>query len=278
MESVEYPDPVDIESMENCPLSSKAIETSSKSVQVPKILRRPYKEAELRTQQTMRSKTIDSLTSLADKYVHFNESDVPMFICVLVRSGKWQASFGTESAASNSAMSHGENSFLSRLAAEYKACKDKEANKAIRKNATSQKQKVLIGDTLRKSRISLNGNTPEIFSSRVDAAKQLGRLRCYADEKRRLLSIVAMDYPYSVLQKYFQCSSKTVTAAKVHCILFGRGGVPVEKFKFTHQCVSPQVLEELTEFLHRDDVSRASSCRSVLVDGEETAGKTLLKA
>lgn len=238
VESVEYPDPVDIESMENCPLSSKAIETSSKSVQVPEIPRRRYKEAELRTQQTMRSKTIDSLTSLADKYVHFNESDVPMFICVLVRSGKWQASFGTESAASNSAMSHGENSFLSRLAVEYKACKDKEANKAIRKNATSQKQKVLIGDTLRKSRISLNGNTPEIFSSRVDAAKQLGRLRCYADEKRRLLSIVAMDYPYSVLQKYFQCSSKTVTAAKVHCILFGRGGVPVEKFKFTRQCES----------------------------------------
>ncbi|CAH3108047.1 unnamed protein product [Pocillopora meandrina] len=159
VESVEYPDPVDIESMENCLLSSNAIETSSKSVQVPEIQRRPYKEAELRTQQTMRSKTIDSLTSLADKYVHFNESDVPMFICDLVRSGKWQASFGTESAASNSAMSHGENSFLSRLTAEYKACKDKEANKAIRKNATSQKQKVFIGDTLRKSKISLNGNT-----------------------------------------------------------------------------------------------------------------------
>ena len=121
-------------------MSSKAIETSSKSVQVPEIPRRPYKEAELRTQQTMRSKTIDSLTSLADKYVHFNESDVRMFICDLVRSGKWQASFGTESAASNSAMSHSENSFLSRLTAEYKACKDKEANKAIRKNATSQKQ------------------------------------------------------------------------------------------------------------------------------------------
>lgn len=58
----------------------------------------------------MRSKTIDSLTSLADKYVHFNESDVPIFICDLVRSGKWQASFGTESAASNSAMSQISNS------------------------------------------------------------------------------------------------------------------------------------------------------------------------
>ena len=85
-----------------------------------------------------------------------------------------------------------------------------------------------------------------------------------------LFNVVSHCHPYSVLQKYFQCSSKTVTAAKVHCILFGRGGVPVEKFKFTHQCVSPQVLEELTEFLHRDDVSRASSCRSVLVDGEKT--------
>ena len=123
---------------------------------------------------------------------------------------------------------------------------------------------------LKKSRISFSGKTPEIFSSCVDAAKQLGRPRCYTDEKRRLLSIIAMDYPYSVLQKYFQCSYKTVTAAKVHCILFGRG-VPVEKLKFTRQCVIPQVLEELTEFLHRNDVSRASSCRSVLVDGEETA-------
>ena len=120
---------------------------------------------------------------------------------------------------------------------------------------------MLIGDTLKKSRISFSGKTAEMFSSRIDAAKQLGRLRSYADEKRRLLSIVAMDYSYSVLQRYFQCSSKTVTAARVHCILFGRGGVPAEKFKFTRQCVSAEVLEELTEFLYRDNVSRASSCR-----------------
>ena len=120
------------------------------------------------------------------------------------------------------------------------------------------KIRVLIGDTLKKSRISFSGKTSEMFSSRIDAAKQLGRLRSYADEKRRLLSIVAMDYSYSVLQRYFQCSSKTVTAARVHCILFGRGGVPAEKFKFTRQCVSAEVLEELTEFLYRDNVSRAS--------------------
>lgn len=69
---------------------------------------------------------------------------------------------------------------------------------------------------------------------------------CYSEEKRRLLSIVAMDHPFSVLQQYFQCSSKTITAVRVHCILFGHGGVPAEKFKFTRQCVSPQFLEELT--------------------------------
>ena len=124
---------------------------------------------------------------------------------------------------------------------------------------------------MKKSRISLSGKTSEMFSSRVDAAKNVGRLRSYADEKRRLLSIVALDYSYSILQRYFQCSSKTVTAARVHCILFGRGGVPVDKLKFIRQCVSVEVLQELSEFLYRDDVSRSSSCRSVLVQGEETA-------
>ena len=77
------------------------------------------------------------------------------------------------------------------------------------------------------------------------------------------------------------CSSKAVTAAKVHCILLGHG-VPIRKFKFTGQCVSPQVLEELTGLLHRNDVSRASLCRRVLVYGEETAVRywqdTVLKA
>ena len=113
--------------------------------------------------------------------------------------------------------------------------------------------------------------TSDIFKSRVEAAQNLGRIRSYPDEKRRLLSIVAMDFSYSTLQRYFQCSSKTITAARVHCILFGRGGIPSDNYKFTRQCVSVEVFEELSGFLHRDDVSRASSCRSVLVGGEETA-------
>lgn len=179
-----------------------------------------------------------------------------------MNSGKWQLTFCSESLNQKPPVSSDEHSFLSRLAAEYKSCKDKDINKEIRKNAAKQSQKVLVGDSLKKSKISWSGKTSEMFSSRV--------LRTCADEKRRLLLIVALDYSYSILQRYFQCSSKTVTAAREHCILFGRGGVPVDKLKFTRQCVSAEVLQELSEFLYRDDVSQVSSCRSVLVQGEET--------
>ena len=92
----------------------------------------------------------------------------------------------------------------------------------------------------------------------------------FADERRGLLSIVAMNYPYRFLQEQFGCSPNTVTAARVHSILFGRGGTPPPKFQFRRQCVSPSVLEELSDFFMRDDVSRPSSCRSIVVDGEET--------
>jgi len=72
------------------------------------------------------------------------------------------------------------------------------------------------------------------------------------------------------LQRYFQCSSKTITAAKVHCILFGHGGVPSDKYKITRQCVNAQVLEELTGFFYQNDGPRVSSCRSVMVWGQDT--------
>lgn len=81
---------------------------------------------------------------------------------------------------------------------------------------------------------------------------------------------MAMDYPYCLLQEMFGCSPNTVTAAKAHCILFGRGGTPPSNFKFKTQCVSPDVLQELSELFERDSTSRPSSCRSVVVNGEET--------
>ena len=66
-----------------------------------------------------------------------------------------------------------------------------------------------------------------------------------------MLSIAAKEHPYCFLQEVFGCSSKAVTAAKVHSILSGHGGTPPSKFKFKQQWVSPEVLKELSEFFER---------------------------
>lgn len=118
----------------------------SKSIQVPELLLRPYKECKLRTQQIMRAKAIESLGALANRFVHFDGNDIPLFIKDLVNSGKWQLTFGSESLTQKPPVSCDEHSFLSRLAAEYKSCKDKDINKEFTKNAAKQSQKVLIGD------------------------------------------------------------------------------------------------------------------------------------
>ena len=120
-----------------------------------------------------------------------------------------------------------------------------------------------------RSSIAFQGSTPDNFRSRTEAARSMGRLVSYSSERRRLLSIVASDYSQTYLTDLFQCSKSTVTAAPVHAILFGRGGVPPASFKFSRQCVTQEVLDQLADFLLRDDVSRPSSCRSVIVDGRE---------
>ena len=106
--------------------------------------------------------------------------------------------------------------------------------------------------------------------TRTATAKTIGRMRTYGDERRRLLSIVAWDYSYRTLQQYFSCADDTIVAARVHALLFGRGGVPKDSIKVTRQCIGKDVMQEFMNFLHRDDVSRPS-CRSVVVEGEETA-------
>ena len=50
--------------------STAVLSSSSSSVQVPELSLRPYKECELRIQQMIRAKAIDSLAALANKFVH----------------------------------------------------------------------------------------------------------------------------------------------------------------------------------------------------------------
>ena len=161
---------------------------------------------------------------------------------------------------------------LLELSRQYHSCKNAEENAARGKKLKTQTGKVLIGNTLAGSSIDLGGKTSDaaMYKSRTEAAEALGRLTYYGDEKRRILSIVTYLFPYRVLMEYFACAKATVTAARVHAKLFGCGGVPPTSVKFTRQKVSGDVLDSFSEFIHGDGISRASSCRSVLVNKVET--------
>ena len=64
---------------------------------------------------------------------------------------------------------------------------------------------IYIGNSLKNSRITPTGEkSPEHALQKKNEAE---------DDRRHLLSTVATDYPYHVLQKVFHCSSKTVTTA-----------------------------------------------------------------
>lgn len=253
----------------NHSVTATAVPQVSRGTQFPNLPLRPYQDAQERTQRLMRGEIIESVKIAAMKYVH-NKTGQPLekLMGDVVQSKHWRQVFGESvSKEKNSEDSH----FLNVLAQEYKSCKDKQVTKQIKTNARQQKQKFLIGNTKAQSRLTLTGEILDNVKSRTEAARKIGRVCHYGDEKRRLLSIVAVDFPYLTLQQLFGCSPNTVTAARVHSLPFGRGGVPPPDLKFSRQRVSPQIIEELTEFLHRDNVARASSCRSVLVDGEETA-------
>ena len=58
-------------------------------------------------------------------------------------------------------------------------------------------------------------------------------------------------FSQSVQQSYLHCSTSTITAVRVHALLFGRDGVPQDGLKFTRQAVT----EIIQEFLHKDDIS-----------------------
>ena len=204
----------------------------------------------------------DLLSSLTDILFRFREGKVERrnesehlaeLIGDIVRSKGWRQLFATACTAQPPACEN-------KLAQEYKTCKEKQSVQNFRERAKHQKQKVLIGNTKAKSRISLAGETPGHATSCMEAAQMVGRLRRYGDEKRRLLSIIASDYSYGYLQKVLGCSPNTAAAARVHHILFGRGGVPPPHLEFKRQRVSPDIIEEVTEFLHRDDITRTSSC------------------
>lgn len=201
-----------------------------RGTQKPLIPTIPYKNHCDRRKREVRAELIETLKDTAMKYVLDVPSDLNDFLRETVNSKKWLSTFGFSGRLNDECASL--NPTLVSLVQEYQESASKEKKQEKRKAMAKLKGRIFIGNFLKDSRITPTGEkTPDQFKSRTDAASSIGRLTSQADERRRLLSIVAMNYPYCFLQEMFGCSSKTVTAAKVHSILFGRGGTPPTKFK-----------------------------------------------
>lgn len=245
-----------------------SVVSCSQGIQLGEFPIKPYQCYETRKKSEIRAELVEKICDLLKGYVHGDKQELPNLVQDLLNSKKWSTTLGLRSAQSKEDVT-AHDKVLHSILKKYKACKKKEENSAIRKQGKKLTQAINISDTLSKSTIALQGSTPDCYKSRMDAACSLGRVIAYSAERRRLLSIVANDYPRSLLTALFQCSKSTVAAARVHAILFGRGGVPTASFKFSRQCVSQEVLDQLAEFLLRDDMSRPSSSRSVVVEGQE---------
>ena len=231
-------------------------------------LRFSYELLQERRKRELRSEIFNKMKNLVESYTSLGEAGTRAIMRDIIQSKKFQSEY-KDLFSTPSGTGH-DDKFLKSLAKDYKESKDREKSKQIQSQRAKVSQKLLIGRSMKDSKLEVSGLEVQGKKSRTEVAKSIGRVSKRGDERRRLLSIVAWDFSQSVLQSYFCCSKSTITAARVHAVLFGRGGVPQDGLHFTRQAVSPEIIHELEEFLHQDDISRPSSCRSVIVDGKET--------
>lgn len=86
------------------------------------------------------------------------------------------------------------NPTIQALIRAYKESGNKEKAVETRKRAAGQKAKIFIRNSVQNSCISLKREfTSDQFKHRTDAVKSVGCLTLYADERRQLLSIVAIN-------------------------------------------------------------------------------------
>lgn len=227
-----------------------------------------YEKLQERRKRDIHNICFQELSSLLSQYTATNDGETELLRGIF-QSKKFKAKFG-KILPKGSGFCESDSKILKSLKKDYDESKNTELSQLIRLLGGKVNDKICIGDSLNNCRLKLKGTFVEDCKSRTETAQRIGRISKFGDERRRLLSIVAWDFSQTDLQAYFACSKKTITAARVHAILFGKGGVPRDGLVFTRQAVSPDVIQEFQSFLLKDDISRPSSCRSVLVDNKET--------
>ena len=136
-----------------------------------------YKDQTERGKREMRAELISNIKHMALPSVLFEESNMMQFITDVVNSKTWAATFGVDSTNARESC----NPILQSLVKNYKDCMSKEKAKEVQKKAAAQKAKILIGSSLKDSRLTLLGDkTPEEFKNRVATANSVGRMTYFA--------------------------------------------------------------------------------------------------
>ena len=143
----------------------------------------------MKVEREARSEVLLSRIFIAcSKAVDFDEKALSCLVKEILNSRKWKFMFGSDTTTCELKA----DKLLEALVKEYKDCKVKETNAVIRSQRSQLKQAINISKSKHSSSIALQGNTPETFKTRIEAAKSLGRVNSYSAERRRLLSIVAL--------------------------------------------------------------------------------------
>lgn len=199
-------------------------------------LRFSYEALQERRKRDLRNEILDKIENLVTDYTSLGKVGAHAIMRDIIQCKKFQTNY--KDLFQRPPQTGNDDKFLRSLAKDYMESKDQETSKLIHAQRAKVSRKLLIGRSMKESKLEVNGENIQGKKSRTEMAKVIGRVSKCSDERRRLLSIVAWDFSQSVLQSNFHCSKSTITAARVHAILFGRGGVPQDGLKFTRQAES----------------------------------------
>jgi len=129
------------------------------------------------------------MKNLVESYTSLGEAGTRALMRDIIQSKKFQSEY-KDLFSTPSGTGH-DDKLLKWIAKDYKKSKDHEESKQIQVQRANVSQKLLIGRSMKDSKVEVSGLEGQGKKSRTEGAKALGRVSKLGDERRRLLSIVA---------------------------------------------------------------------------------------
>lgn len=182
--------------------------SEDKVCQIPETVqnRQSYKCVGHRRKIDLRNEIMCKIDMVLSDYTAFGVKGTQAIMRDILTTKKFKGQFAD--LFSSHQKSSSDDKLLNSLAKDYIAAKDKEKSRLIRARGAKISSKLLIGDSMKRSKLNVSG--VEQGRNRTETARAIGRVSKFGDERRRLLSIVAQDFTISELQTYFPCSKSTI--------------------------------------------------------------------